>query len=69
MLGYNANAIQTCGPLDVLMDQRLSQGSIHGCCLNLRVVSPVGPVQGPEDSEKRSQNSSAGNTSLLFKFF
>lgn len=46
MLGYNANAIQTCGPLDVLMDQGLSQGSVHGCRLNLRVVSPVGPIHG-----------------------
>lgn len=37
---------RTCGPLDVLLDQSLSQSPVHGGGLDLWMVPPVGPVHG-----------------------
>lgn len=57
----------TCGPLDVLLDQGLPQGSVHGGRLDLGVVPPVRPVHGSGGEierddmkpEKKTKNNSS----------
>lgn len=45
------NIALTRGPLDVLVDQSLSQSAIHCSCLYLRMVPPVRPVHGTKGKE------------------
>lgn len=47
----NLNITLTRGPLDVLVDQSLSESTIHCSCLYLRMVPPVCPVHGTKGKE------------------
>lgn len=46
------NITLTCGPLDVLVDQSLSESTVHRSRLYLRMVPPVCPVHGTKGKEE-----------------